>query len=435
MLFTTAARRFPFVAVAILALVAGIDAACAPATAPTLPPASNSARATAALPPASAQSNLPSATSALPLPPAKPGLSVEPGTTRITADWDAVAGATSYEVRWRPRRGDFPAGNLATVTDSDATFDVLEQGLWVVRVQACNDGGCSGPATATVPVIINIDGHHAVRMWFSYDPEEEGKPLTINAIHLDWDPLPGHYIVKYRLTNNDPNQWITSEPLSEPGYTLTEDSVAEFKNGGLPIIRVFFNCDENRRGCALLGRVPNTTVEEIREIAPADPYAGRSEGAGGAAGARSSYLPAGQERDPVTHMLRPASDFTITTETRDGTSYRCVSRSAENAWEEGLFGSADDAVQSCTATTRLNHYRYDPDAVFPGGETCGERPTETELERRIFGDVMKVCNEHPDDPSSRGITPTGRISGQSHSVHHRVDHYGLLTWPKWLRAA
>lgn len=245
----TASRWIVSIAAVVVIIVGGIAAvACAPATPP--PPT-----ATPIPPP--------------PVPPSNLDLTVEPGTTKVSATWDEVAGAAAYEVRWRSRREDFPTGNLATVTGPTAIFDVREQGLWLIRVQACNDSGCGGPGTATVPVIINISGHEAVRLWFDFDPEADSD--EISAVHLDWDALPGYYIVKYRLTNN--NNWITSEPLSEPGYTFTADSFATFEKRGQPIVRVFFNCDKDGRSCALLGRSPNTTMEKIWSRIPVDPYA------------------------------------------------------------------------------------------------------------------------------------------------------------------
>lgn len=388
------ALRWPVsIAAVVVIIVGGIAAvACAPATPP--PPT-----ATPIPPP--------------PAPPSNLDLTVEPGTTKVSATWDEVAGAAAYEVRWRSRREDFPTWNLATVMGPTATFDVREQGLWLIRVQACNDSGCGGPGTATVPVIINISGHEAVRLWFDFDPEADSD--EISAVHLDWDALPGYYIVKYRLTNN--NNWITSEPLSEPGYTFTADSFATFEKRGQPIVRVFFNCDKDGRSCALLGRSPNTTMEKIWTRIPVDPYAAGGDGVSGASAAGRSYLTAGQEADPLTHMLRPASDFTVTTEIRDGITYRCVSRPAENPWEKGVFGAGNDAIKSCAGGRTINEYLFNPDAVFPDGAVCVERPAETDLERRIYGDTVKVCKEHPTlEGSSRRAAPDGGVSGQSHSV-------------------
>ena len=380
-----------------------------------------------------------------PLPaPFAPELTVEPGTTEVTATWGAVDGAASYQVRWRHKWGDFADDRITTVADPTATFNVGEQGLWVVWVVACDDDGCGRGSTATTPVITNISGHQAVRIWFDYDPEAAGN--VASAMHLDWDALPGYYIVKYRLTNND--NWVTSEPLFEVGYTLTADSFAVFEKRGKPIVSVFFNCNESGEQCTLLGRLPNTTMEQV-DSSYVPPLARNTPGgvnwtnpyvptpAPGATGDSSSGSAHRLEIAPLTHMLRPASDFTITTEVRDGVSYHCVSRAAENPWEKGMFGTGSDAVKSCSGGRTLDRYLYDPDAVFPDDATCGERPAETDRERSVYGDTVKVCNKHPNlddngggsDDAGQGTAPDGGASGQSHSVDHEVDADRLLTWP------
>ena len=373
--------RLPMFAVAILAAILGIAtfAACAPATpAATSPPELGLSAPVGAA--------VDAVGGGVPPAPAKPSLSVTPGTTQVIATWPAVAEATSYRIRWRPQGNDFAAGNLLSVTEAAANFDVSEQGLWVVRVQACNDAGCGRPGTATVPVIINISGHQAVRVWFD---QQAGSPNVVAGINLDWDPLPGYYVVKYRLAGN--NNWVTSEPLTEPGYTLDSDSFAAFESAGesagYPIVRVFFNCDKRGNGCALLGRFPNHTMERVNDFAvPVAPYSGGATGASEASGR--------QERDPLTHLMRPASDFTITNEVGENdVSYRCVSRPAENPWEIAMFGTAADAIKGCGGWKTIDQYILDPDAVFPEDDPCGYRPAQDEVERNEYGDKVKVCNE------------------------------------------
>lgn len=363
-----------------------------------------------------------------PAAPQEPALSVEPGTTQVTAEWPAVTEAAAYQVRWRPEGEDFSAGNLVSVTEPGATFDVAEQGLWVVRVQACNDAGCGRPGTATVPVIINISGHQAVRVWFG---RESKTTNVVTSINVDWDALPGYYLVQYRQAGE--NHWVTSEPLTQAGYTLTGDSFADFEGSGHPIIRVFFNCNQQGKGCALLGRFPNNALEEVNFFSvPTDPYRSGAVGAEGAPAPTNRYAHsfAGQERDPLTHLLRPASDFTITSETRDdGITYRCVSRPAENPWETGMFGTADDAIKGCVGRKVIDHYELDRDAVFPDDAPCGYRPAADEGERREYGDRIKVCNrmvpledEADDDAEPEGSSAVG---GQSHRLTHNM---GEAVW-------
>ena len=81
--------------------------------------------------------------------PAKPsGLDAETtaGSLDVSVDWDDVAGATEYRVRWR-LSGPGQALNVGlTPTASNATITVADVGRWVVRVVACNAAGCSRPA-------------------------------------------------------------------------------------------------------------------------------------------------------------------------------------------------------------------------------------------------------------------------------------------------
>ena len=426
-------RTVSFLAPLIPAVLLVVAVACAPIAAQSESPAKDGATA--------------AENTALPAP-STPELAVEPGTTEVTATWGPVDGATSYQVRWRQQRGDFGENSLTTATDPTATFDVGEQGLWVVRVVACNDEGCGPGGTTTAPVIINIYGRQALRIWHEFDAEEREKGNWVpTATHLDWDPLPGYYVVKYRLTNNQ--NWVTSEPLSEVGYTLTAESYEMFENPGSPRFRVFFNCTAAGERCTLLGRLPDDKVQTV-DSAYIPPHARNTPGGlswtnihiptpePGATGAGGSDTAPRLERDPLTHMLRPASDFTITTETReDGITYRCVSRAAETPWERGMFGDASDALKSCTGGRTLDRYRFDPDAVFPDGATCGERPAENDLDRATYGDMVKVCNAHPDldaddgddDDADQGAAPSDGPTGQTHTVTEHVDAFGLLTWP------
>ena len=85
-----------------------------------------------------------------PPPPAMPAglvVTTEPGSLEVSADWDDTDRATSYRVRWR----DAVAGNElnagVTVDLSNATITMTEASQWVVRVEACNDGGC-GPGVS-----------------------------------------------------------------------------------------------------------------------------------------------------------------------------------------------------------------------------------------------------------------------------------------------
>ena len=234
------------------------------------------------------------------------------------------------------------------MNENAATIDVGRQGLWLVQVESCNEAGCSTGSTATTPVIINIRGHLALRVWFDF-PERDSNSTDNRAatrMHLDWDALDGHYLVKYRLSGG--TNWVTSSPLSETGYRITAEDAEALDGEGYPIVRVYFNCNENGEGCTELGRFPAVNVQPtgpgghstgIRsnnrtEIQPTS-TATKDESTNRSKEARKAQT----EADPVTNILRPASDYTVTHETGDdGITRRCISRATENAWETGMFG-------------------------------------------------------------------------------------------------
>ena len=315
-------------------------------------------------------------------------LSVEPGTTTIIANWTPAADADSYNVRWRHKGADFKDNASASTTESDAEFEVGSQGLWIVRVVACNASGCSDPATSSAPVIISILGHQAVRAWY-----------TDAGIHLDWDPFPGGYVVKYRLST-DASMWKSSTMLSENGFTITGDDLTDFEGIGSPIVRVHFNGDTNGENCTLLGRYPNQDMQELSRFA----NPGAPERTTVARGGRSTpnELP-----DPVTRILRPVGDFTVTYKTVEGYDdpFRCLERDADNAWERNFFG---DTVKKCSGSQSeiLDHYVYEPNTTFPDGAICGTRKPKTDYERDQFGEEVRVCNRHPDPDDDQQDSPS-----------------------------
>lgn len=76
------------------------------------------------------------------------------GELAIQAAWQAVSGASSYKLRWRPA-GDtaFPEANQATTTETEATLAVSDYGHWEVALEACDDSGCSQRDAATAGVL------------------------------------------------------------------------------------------------------------------------------------------------------------------------------------------------------------------------------------------------------------------------------------------
>ena len=83
-------------------------------------------------------------------PPAKPaGLSMdtESGSLSVSVDWDDVAGAADYLVRWRPHGPGQKLNDGVRTAASAARITVADYGDWLVRVEACNDAGCGPPST------------------------------------------------------------------------------------------------------------------------------------------------------------------------------------------------------------------------------------------------------------------------------------------------
>ena len=203
------------------------------------------------------------------------------------------------------------SSNISIRQDQIETV-LASQGNWIVRVEACNHHGCSGPATSSTDVIINIPGHHAVRVWH-----------TDEGLEIDWDELPGKYLVEYRLST-DSTRWKQSDILDSPGHTIAHDNFYDFEGTGHPIVRVYFGCNDDGEGCGHLGRWPNNSLQELsRFTGPPPPTKPNGH---------STRSANGEIADPITGMLRPRSDFTVTTERIHGEdgAYTCVARPAEN---------------------------------------------------------------------------------------------------------
>ena len=75
-------------------------------------------------------------------PPQNFAVTAKQGELNLWATWDAVDGATSYNLAWRQSDGEFETANATTVADTSATVTVSGYGEWEVRLQACNDDGC-----------------------------------------------------------------------------------------------------------------------------------------------------------------------------------------------------------------------------------------------------------------------------------------------------
>ena len=148
--------------------------------------------------------------------PAKPGgLSVETqqGALDVAVDWDDVEGADDYLVRWRPHGPDQQLNEGMRPTSSDVKITVADYGNWVVRVQACNQAGCSGPVATTFEVEPAPDPTPAPTPEPTPEPtptpqlpaQPAGLKVSTTAgsldVAVDWDDVVGadHYWVRWRL--------------------------------------------------------------------------------------------------------------------------------------------------------------------------------------------------------------------------------------------
>ena len=273
-----------------------------------------------------------------------------------------------------------------------------------MRVESCGDEGCEHLDTSDMSVVINILGHEAVRVWYDGD-----------GLYLDWDELPGKYMVQYRQSGDD--EWQVSQALSSVGYDLTE-SIALLEGEGTLIIRVSYNCNDDGENCEPLGRFPNNTLETVsaQQVLSA-PSRARSAGTNDA-----------MENDPVTGLLR--ADLAVTHEEQEDSSiHRCVSRPAENAWETSTIG---DRPKSCSYVQTIDQYMFSPDAEFPDSAICGIRKTNTDAEREVYGDKVKVCNDFAPFEGGNGPGPVSDSVGNSSRSHlesHIADRYLPLDWP------
>ena len=269
-----------------------------------------------------------------------PKLANIPGTTEISATWSPVSNVTHYQVRWTLDNPSIEIQDATNVQEPKAAVNLPRQGLWTIEIRACIETRCGPPSGESILVIIDVLGRRALRLSF-VENSQANEPHSTN-LHLDWDPLPTHYVVKFRRSNHE--SWVQSEPLDQPGYYMTPKDLAPFSNGGELEIQVFFNCSASGAGCTLLGQFPHGPYTELNE-----PFLPDYLDASG------NPVPTNQPgnnlvRDPQTHIPRPASDYTITTEQRDGRAWTCRSRPAENTWEENIFGTHADAIKSCRST-------------------------------------------------------------------------------------
>ena len=198
--------------------------------------------------------------------PARPtGLSVatEPGSLEVSADWDDVAGADDYLVRWRPKDGQLNDG--ARVESSSAAITVDDYGEWVVRVQACNDAGCGKPVAKQFSV--EPAPEPTLEPTPEPTPEPPAQPAGLRTftkpgslkVWVDWEDSPQavSYAVRWRKD-------ISGSRLSEPVSVTSSEAAITVADFGDWVVRV--------QACNDAGCSPARSARfQVKGVVPARP--------------------------------------------------------------------------------------------------------------------------------------------------------------------
>ncbi|MXZ90522.1 MAG: hypothetical protein F4Z05_03500, partial [Chloroflexi bacterium] len=160
-------------------------------------------------------------------------VSTTPGQLDVAATWDALDGATSYELRWRLNDGEYEADDTATATETEATITVSGDGRWVVGLKGCNAGGCGPEVEATAQV-----GPFTFSLSQARDEAGNPRPRTFDA---NWTPVPdatGYRLRWSRLTDgNSPPPPSDPEPDPAPargGPSKTKSDIPGPSGDGRP---------------------------------------------------------------------------------------------------------------------------------------------------------------------------------------------------------
>ena len=105
----------------------------------------------------------------------------------MSVDWNDVAGADDYLVRWRLHGSDQDLNDGVRPTSSSTGITVSGFGRWVVRVKACNDGGCGPAAAQTVTTTPGQPTNLAV-----------GTGSSALSLAVSWDAVTGADAYKAR---------------------------------------------------------------------------------------------------------------------------------------------------------------------------------------------------------------------------------------------
>ena len=76
------------------------------------------------------------------------------GDLNLSVSWNAAAGASEYKLSWRQPGEGFGRDSEVVTTDTEAAFAVSEAGQWIVRLDGCNDVGCTKADNLSLEVIV-----------------------------------------------------------------------------------------------------------------------------------------------------------------------------------------------------------------------------------------------------------------------------------------
>ena len=159
----------------------------------------------------------------------------EAGSLSVSVDWDDVAGADSYKVRWREGVRGTQLNDGDIVTESEAAITVTHHGTWVVKVFACRGPNC-GPGQSTR---------------FQVDPAPEPTPEPVAVVpvkatgleisvqtgsleaSLDWDDVANadEYLIRWRRAG-------PGNPLNDGERHSSSDAVITLEGHGEWVVRV-----------------------------------------------------------------------------------------------------------------------------------------------------------------------------------------------------
>ena len=175
-------------------------------------------------------------------PPGEPqnfAVSATAGQLSLLATWDAVDGATSYKLRWRPVGGEFEEADTATATEASSTITVSDYGQWEARLQGCNDAGCGPEASRMVDVAPAVRPGRPSSLSAGANAKVEGSSTGF-SVTLKWGaPTDGHPPSGYQILRREADENSSPSVLvDDTGNTHTTYRDAAVAVGKSYIYRV-----------------------------------------------------------------------------------------------------------------------------------------------------------------------------------------------------